>query len=171
MLTLFLQLISIIIITIILRWSLLKQAGCKVHSTWWKHSPSVVWENDDCKVLRDFTIVTDTAINHNRPDITLVRKTSNEVYLIDVTIPGESRISQKTVEKRTKNVDLKIEVSRLWRAKKAFVVPIIIGTLGSIPTDLSNYLETLNLPLYLIATFQCTVLFRTASILRQYLQI
>jgi len=72
----------------------------------------------------------------------LVRKTSNEVYLIDVAIPGESRISQKTVEKHTKYVDLKIEVSRLWRAKKAFVVPIIIGALGSIPTDLSNYLET-----------------------------
>jgi len=61
-----------------------------------------------------------------------------------------------TVEKQAKYVD---EVSRLWRAKKAFMVPIIIGALGS------DLLETLNLPLYLF------VLFRTASILRRYLQI
>ena len=89
--------------------------------------------------------------------------------MVDVAIPGESRISQKTVEKLTKYVDLKIEVSRLWRTKKVFVIPIIIGALGSVPTDLS-YLESLDLPFYLIAAFQRIVLFRTSSILRRYLQ-
>ena len=35
--------------------------------------------------------------------------------MIDVAIPGESHISQKTVEKLTKYVDQKIKVSRLWK--------------------------------------------------------
>jgi len=35
-----------------------------------------------------------------------------KVYLIDVAIPGKSRISQKC------DVILKIEVARLWRTKK-----------------------------------------------------
>ena len=153
----------------LLHWTLLKQAGCHLQSPWWRHTPSAVWENDEYKVLWDFTIVTDTPIRHNRPDITLVRKISGEVYMVDVAIPGESRISQKTVEKLTKYVDLKIEVSRLWRTKKVFVIPIIIGALGSVPTDLS-YLESLDLPFYLIAAFQRIVLFRTSSILRRYLQ-
>ena len=91
--------------------------------------------------------------------------------MIDVAIPGESHISQKTIEKLTKYVDLKIEISRLWKSKKVFVVPIIIGALGSVSIDLPSYMESLNLPFYLIAMFQRTVLFRTSSILRRYLQI
>ena len=79
----------------------------------------------------DFTIVTDAAIRHNRPDITLVRKSSNEVFLIDVAIPGEPHIAQKGIEKLTKYVDLKIEVTNLWKARKVFVILIVIGALGS----------------------------------------
>ena len=75
----------------------------------------------------------------------------------------------KTVEKLTKYVDPKIEVSRLWKSKKVFVVPIIIGALGSVSIDLPSYMESLNLPFYLMAIFQRTVLFRTSSILRRYL--
>ena len=47
---------------------------------------------------------------------------------------------QKTVEKVTKYIDLKIEISKIWKVK-AFVVPIVIGAMGSIPKDLSSYLN------------------------------
>jgi len=60
--------------------------------------------------------------------------------------------------------DLKIEASKLWKARKVVVIPIIVGVLGSIPTDLSCYLEMIELPLYLTPTFQSTVLHRTTSI-------
>ena len=39
----------------------------------------------------------------------MVVKQTNELYLIDIAIPGDSRLSQKAVEKQTKYVDLKIE--------------------------------------------------------------
>jgi len=48
---------------------------------WWKHVPTAVLETHDFKLLWDFTIVTNAAIHHNRPDVTLVRKSSNEVFL------------------------------------------------------------------------------------------
>ena len=48
----------------------------------------------------------------------------------------ENHVFLKTVEKLTKYVDMKIEVSRLWKSKKVFVVPIIIGALGSVSIDL-----------------------------------
>jgi len=41
----------------------------------------------------------------------------------------------------------------LWKSKKVFVVPIIIGALGSVSVDLPSYMESLNLPFYLIAMF------------------
>ena len=80
----------------------MKQAGVQVQTLWWKHVPTAVLDTHDFKLLWDFTIVTDAAVRHNCPDITLVRKSSNEVFLIDVAIPGESRIAQKGVEKLTK---------------------------------------------------------------------
>ena len=155
----------------LIHWTLLKQAGVQVQTPWRKHVPTAVLDTNDFKLLWDFTIISDSAIYHNRPDITLVRKPSNEVFLIDVAIPGESRIAQKGIEKLTKYVDLKIEVSRLWRSRKVSVIPIIVGALGSIPIDLPRYLEMIELPLYLMSTFQSTVLHRTTSILRRYMNI
>ena len=104
-------------IAFLIHWTLSKQAGCQVRSPWWRHTPTTVWENDEYKVLWDFKIVTDSVICHDRPDIVLMHKTSNEIFMVDVAIPGESCISQKTVVKLTKYVDLKIEVSRLWKTK------------------------------------------------------
>jgi len=79
--------------------------------------------------------------------------------------------NDKGVEKLTKYVDLKIEVSRLWKSGKVSVIPIVVGALGSIPIDLPRYMEMVELPLYLISTFQSTFLHRTTSILRRYLSI
>ena len=93
------------------------------------------------------------------------------MYLIDVAIPGGSRLSSKTIEKLTKYVELKIEISRMWRPKKVSVIPIIIGALGSVPVDLLSYSEMLTLPSSLILDFQRTVLFRTTSTLRRYMNI
>ena len=65
--------------------------------------------------------------NNNHPDIIFVYKQSDSVFLIDVAIPGDSRISSKTVEKLTKYVDLKVEITRMWRPKKVSIIPTIIG--------------------------------------------
>ena len=62
------------------------------------------------------------------------------MFLIDVAIPGESCIAQKGVEKVTKYVDLKIEVTNLWKVRKVSVIPIVIGAFSSIPIDSPRYL-------------------------------
>ena len=116
---------------------LAKQAGFPVQDLWWKHCPPRVCENNVCKLLWDFSIVNDTSLQHNRPDITMVLKQTNGVYLIDIAIPGDSRLSQKVVEKQTKYVDLKVEVVRVWKCRKVSIIPIIVSALGSIPKDLS----------------------------------
>ena len=75
-------------------------------------------------------------MQHNRPEITMVLKQTNEVKLIDIAIPGDSRLSQKVVEKQTKYVDLKIEVVRLWKCRKVSIIPIIgLGVREHLQTD------------------------------------
>ena len=90
------------------------------------------------------------------------------MWLIDVAIPGDSRIDQKEVEKITKYKDLKIEVERLWE-KKTTVLPVVIGVLGAIPRDLIKYLKTLALGKILPSQLQKTALLDTAHVLRKYL--
>ena len=90
-------------------------------------------QNEEVKILWDFKIQTGKQMAHNIPNITVVEK--KQVWLIDVAIPGDSRIEQKEVEKITKYQDLKVEVERLWE-KKATVVPVVVGDLGAITRDL-----------------------------------
>ena len=103
----------------------------------------IPYSNYICKLLWDFTIVTGSSLQHNHPDITMVLKQTNEVYLLDIAISGDSRLS---LEKQTKYVDLKIEVARVWKCRKATIIPIIVGALSSIPKDLSSHLEKVHLP-------------------------
>jgi len=115
----------------------------------------------------DFTITVDSPTPHNQPDITLIDKQHNLVKLIDVAIPGDSRIQQKAVE-RQKYKDLKIKVQRIWKTPVS-VVPIIIGALGSIPKELEFNLKELGVQKWSIPLLQKSILLTTCYILEHYL--
>ena len=78
----------------------------------------IPYSNYVSKLLWDFTVITDSSLQHNHPDITMVLKQTNEVYLLDISIPGDSRLS---LEKQTKYVGLKIEVAGVWKCRKATI--------------------------------------------------
>ena len=123
-------------------------------------------QNEDINILWDFKIQTDKHLAHNIPDITVVEK--KQVWTTDVTIPGDSRIKEKELEKISKYQDLKIEIERQW-GKQATVVPVVIGSLGAIQRDLRKHLRTIDLESISPSQLQKTVLLGTAHILRKYL--
>jgi len=51
------------------------------------------------------------------------------------------------------------------------IAPISLGAFGSISSDLTHYLSTVNLPRSMVAMMQRSVLLNTAQILRRYLNI
>ena len=116
-------------------------------------------------------MVTDASLLHNHPDITMVLKQTNEAYLIDIAIPGDSRLTQKVVEKQANYMDLRIEITRFLKCRRVFVIPIVVGALGSISKDLPLHLDKLLLPSSLIWKFQQSVLYSTTSLLRRYLTV
>ena len=83
-----------------LKRNLCKKYHLPVSEKWWEHNGEKVLRNEEVKILWDFKIQTDKYLAHNIPDITVVAK--KQVWLIDVAIPGNSRINQKEVEKITK---------------------------------------------------------------------
>ena len=47
---------------------------------WYNHKPATVVQNDRVKILRDFKIQTDHAIQHRRPDLVVLYKTDVPPY-------------------------------------------------------------------------------------------
>ncbi|KAJ7317896.1 hypothetical protein JRQ81_004058, partial [Phrynocephalus forsythii] len=97
--------------------------------------PEKVMENEHAKLLWDFRIQTDRVLEHNTLDIVIVE--NKKVWIIDVAIPGDSRVTKKQLEKITQYRNLKIERQRLWH-KLVQVVPVVIGTLSAVAKELSK---------------------------------
>ena len=149
-----------------LHWNLCKNYNIQATDQWWKHQPEKVIENEEVKILWDFQLQTDRKIAHNIPDITVIER--DQIWLIDVAIPGDARIEDKTLEKITKYQDLRIEIQRLME-RKTTVVPVIVGALGAVPRDLTDHLKTLKLDKITPSQIQKAALLGTAHILRRYL--
>jgi hypothetical protein len=67
--------------------------------TWYDHVPDCVIENEEYKVLWDFNIQCDRVIEARRPDILVIEKKEKTAQIIDIAVPGDSRINNKEIEK------------------------------------------------------------------------
>ena len=132
---------------------------------WYEHQPQPVAENENAKLLWDYSIRTDRVTPAHRPDLTLVNKTNNKGSLINVAIPWASRAEQKEQEKRDKYQALQTELRRLLD-KSVEIVPIIIRALGNTLKSLKRNLEELgsDVALWLL---QKSVVLETAHIIRR----
>ena len=70
-----------------LHWDLSRQYGFNSGGKWFQHYPKNVLKNDKAKIFLNFTIQTDRKISHNRPDIVVIDKKTNECHIVDVACP------------------------------------------------------------------------------------
>ena len=64
--------------------------------------------------------------------------------MIDIACPCDRNVNDKETEKVEKYQDLKIELQRLWNTSVE-IVPIVVGALGAISSNLQKYLQKLNI--------------------------
>ena len=100
----------------------------------------------------------------------VLNKTERTAQLIDIAVPGDSRVKEKEGEKVEKYQMLKDEISRLWRLRKVIVIPVVVGALGLISKDFKKHLEKADGRIR-IEIIQKTVLLGTARILRKVLSL
>ena len=93
---------------------------------WYEHEPESVLENEDYKILWDFSIQTDHVIKAQRPDLIVVDK-KRTCKIIDFAIPGDSMIEEKKKEKREKYQDLRMELQNIWNVGVK-IVPLVMGS-------------------------------------------
>ena len=76
-------------------WQFCEKLGFNWARLWYEHEPESVIENKNFKILRDFTIQCDHMIEARIPDIVVVDKIKKETVIIDVAIPGDTRVYDK----------------------------------------------------------------------------
>ena len=118
-----------------------KEYGIECSDKWYKHSPKNVEENEEVKLLWDFTIQTDREIHYRRPDIVIQKKEAKETIIVDMSVLGDSNVLQKETEKYQ---DLAREIKRIWKLRIK-VVPVVVGALGSVSKKLAGHLEQLGI--------------------------
>ena len=122
------------------------------------------------KLLWDFHIQTDLTVEHCRPDLILVDKLKKEALIIDVAVPGDSRIKKAEQKKIESYQELKRELKKIWKLKDIKIIPIVIGALGAVTSQFKAHLKTVHCP-FATSTLQKTALLGSAHILRKVLDM
>ena len=125
-------------------------------------------ENENFKILWDFSIQTDKEIRANRPDIIFVDKREQTVMFVDVTIPNDHNIIEKKLKKIEKYTDLGIEIKELWNMQRVDIVPIVIGCTGVVDNSFVRYLGKIPAEIS-VFELQKIVLLNTCYIVRRFL--
>ena len=146
----------------IVHWKLARKCNSEAGGKWYEHEPESVLENEDYKILWNFSIRTDHVIEALGPDLVVVAK-DRSCKIIDLAVPGDSRIE----EEKDKYQDLGRELQKIWNVKVK-IIPLVVGSLGAIPKQFGNRLKRIGIT---AATAQKTVLLGMARILRKVLEI
>ena len=97
----------------IVNWKLARKGNFEAGDKWKEHQPESVLENEDYKILSDFSIHADQVIEAQRPDLVVVDKRGT-CKIIDFAVPGDSRIEEKEKENIEKFQDIRKELQKIW---------------------------------------------------------
>ena len=151
-------------------WQLCKEGGFERADKWYEQKPEAVIENENFKLLWDFTIQCDRVIEARRPDIVLVDKRSKEVKIIDIAVPGDSRVKEKELEKIEKYQMLREEIRCIWQVNKVTVIPVVVGALGVMSDMFERHIKKLDVKIAM-EIIQKAALLGTAMLLRKVLSL
>ena len=73
----------------IVHWKLVRKCYFEAGDKWYEHRPESVLENEDYKILWDFSIQTDHVIEAWRPDLVVVDKKERSCKIIDFAVLGD----------------------------------------------------------------------------------
>ena len=104
----------------IVHWKLARNSNFEAGDKWYEHEPESVLENEDYKILWDFSIQTDHVIEARRPNLVVVDQKERTCKIIDFAVPGDSRMEEKEKDKIEKYQDLG-ELQKIWNIKVKIV--------------------------------------------------
>ena len=153
----------------IVHWTLARKSNFEAGDKWYEHEPERVLENEDYKILWDFSIQTDHVIEARRPDLALVDKKERICKIIDFAVPGDTRIEEKEKDNIETYQGLRKGLRKIWNVNMK-IIPLVLGSVGAIPKQFGNRLKQIGITAE-TAEVQKTVLLGMAGLLRKVLEI
>ena len=150
-------------------WKLARKCNFEAGDKWYKHEPETLLENEDYKILWDFSVDTDRVIEAWRTDLVVVDKKERSCKIIDFAVPGDIKIEEREKDKIEKYQDLGRELQKIWNVTVK-IIPLVVGSLGAIRKQFRNRLKQIGITAG-IAQVQKTVLLGMATTLRKVLEI
>ena len=114
----------------IVHWKLARKCNFEAGDKWYEHEPESVLENEDYKILWNFSIQTHV-IEARWTDLVVVDKKRRTCKIIDFAVPGDIRIEEKEKEKIVKYQDQGRESQKIWNMRVK-IIPLVVGSLGAI---------------------------------------
>ena len=114
----------------IVHWKLARKCNFEAGDKWYEHEPESVLENEDYKILWNFSIQTHV-IEARWTDLVVVDKKRRACKIIDFAVPGGIRIEEKEKEKIVKYQDQGRESQKIWNMRVK-IIPLVVGSLGAI---------------------------------------
>ena len=152
-------------------WELCKKYGLDHSEKWYEEIPNDVRVSEDGKteIWWDKDVHTTEVVGANRPDLTLINHEEKVWTFVDFAVPWDTNIETTETEKVEKYKPLASNIQKLHKVRTK-TIPIVVGCLGTIPTNLVFSLQELDIP-DVIGSLQTSALIGTANILRRTLSL
>ena len=98
-------------------WKLARKCNFEAGYKWYEHEPESVLENENHKILWDFSIQTNHVVETRRPDLIVVDEKKRSCKIIDFAVPGNSTIEEKEKDKIENYQVLGRELQKIWNVK------------------------------------------------------
>ena len=148
-------------------WELCKKYGVECAEKWFEEVPDTVRRSEDgqFEIWWDRPVETAVKVDHNRPDIIVINRQDNEWIIVEFSVPWDKNVVLKEEEKVRKYIPLTKEIHKVHRVSTK-IVPIILGSLGTVTNQLKGHLKELDLG-NILGGLQTSVLIGTHNILRK----
>ena len=104
-------------------------------------SKQTVRENDDYIVYWNYPINTLYYVKNNKPDICVIFKKKDLIWIIEGSCPWDTNVKRKINEKRTTYIPLAAQLRMLYAKSKVVTVELVIGATGTIHKYLPSMLR------------------------------
>ena len=148
-------------------WEVCKQYGVSCGERWYEEVPDTVRRRKEgqVEIWWDRPIETTVKLDHNRPDLVIINRQDNKWPIIQFSVPWDKNVLLKEEEKVSKYIPLAKEIRKVHKVSTK-IIPIILGSLGTVTTKLKGSLNELGLG-QILGGLQTSVLIGTHNILRK----
>ena len=152
-------------------WEACKKYGVKCTELWHEEVPDTVRKSKDgqIEIWWDRPIETTVKLDHNRPDLVIINRQDKEWIIVEFSVPWDKNVLLKEEEKVSKYIPLAKEIRKVHRVSTK-IIPIILGSLGTVTTRLKSSLKDLGME-KILGGLQTSVLIGTHNILRKVMNM